>query len=183
MPFTLYEAAPLWQIEPVNIKGPMSARNLYSFFVLFLLSLSLCLVGCAEKAALTVEEKYDKAILMMEKGEYGIAEPIFSEIIRESPGTRYANFAYLKMGDAGLASTDSKDRLDIAEINYRHFLRQNPNHHLVPYVLSRLIELNVKRNQSSLFGKSYAYARDPGHFKVIVSDYQSFYLLFPRVCT
>lgn len=68
----------------------------------------------------------------------------------------------------------------IIRINYRFFLKQNPNHHLVPYVLSRLIELNFKRNVSSIWGDSYAYARDSSHFKTIILDYQRFYLLYPK---
>ena len=151
----------------------------FKYSTILLIS-ALFLFGCSEVQLKTVEEKYDKAILYIEKGDYGLAPPLLHEIIRESPGTRYATFAYLKLGDAMLASGESKATLDQAEVNYRFFLKQNPNHHLVPYVLSRLIELNYKRNVSSIWGDSYAFARDSGHFKTIILDYQRFYLLYPH---
>jgi len=42
-----------------------------------------------------------------------------------------------------------------------------------------LIELNYKRNTSSFFGESYAFSRDPEHFKKIINEFQRFYFLYP----
>jgi len=100
------------------------------------------------------------------------------DIINQNPGTRFAIYSYLKRGDALMDSNSSK--LDEAETNYRIFLSLSAHSHLVPYVLSRLIELNYKKKQSSLFGKEYNYSRDPERFKKVISEYQRFFLLYPN---
>ena len=148
-----------------------------TFFLLGFFSIAIS--ACAPVEPKTVEAKYDKAMVHIEKGEYGLAPPILQEILRESPGTRYATYAYLKLGDSFLNIGSGNDNFDQAEINYRVFLKKSPNSHLVPYVLHRLIELNFKRNISRIFGEDYAYRRDPGHFKSVIKDYQTFYLLYP----
>lgn len=140
--------------------------------------LSLTLVSCSTIEPVTVEQKYDKAIEFIDKGNYSLATPLLLKIIEENPGTRYATFAHLKMGDAMMDTGSSK--YNEAETNYRIFLNYSSNSHLVPYVLSRLIELNYKRNISVLFDDDYAYYRDPEHFKKIITEYQRFYLLYPK---
>ncbi|MDX2469494.1 MAG: outer membrane protein assembly factor BamD [SAR324 cluster bacterium] len=156
----------------------MKNFSLKSILAAYLL-LTLGLSSCSTVEPKTVEAKYDKAMVFIEKGEYNMAPPVLQEILRESPGTRYATYSYLKLGDCYLEIGDTKDNFDQAEVHYRIFLRKSPNSHLVPYVLSRLIELNYKRNISKLWGDEYAFSRDPGHFKSIIHDYQTFYLLYP----
>ncbi len=126
---------------------------------------------------MSMEEKYDTAIQFMDKGTYGSATPLFQTIIEQNPGTRYAAYSYLKLADAHMLADDGK--YDEAETNYRIFLNFNSYSHLVPYVLSRLIELNYKRNTSFFFGREYAFSRDPEHFKKIISEYQRFFFLYP----
>lgn len=133
--------------------------------------------ACSTIEPTTVEQKYDLAIQHIDKGNYPLAEPILKEITQENPGTRYATFSFLKLGDALMETGESK--YSESETNYRIFLEYSPNSHLVPYVLSKLIELNFKRNSSLLFGSDYSYARDPEHFKKIIMEYQRFYLLYP----
>ncbi|MCP4751546.1 MAG: outer membrane protein assembly factor BamD [Proteobacteria bacterium] len=146
--------------------------------ILFYLSVLVALMGCSTIEPETIEQKYDQAIQHMDTGSYSLAIPLFQGIIDENPGTQYAAYAYLKLGDANLLSGESK--YDAAETNYRIFLNYASYSHLVPYVLSRLIELNYKRNTSSLFGEEYAYSRDPGHFNSIIMEYQRFYFLYPN---
>ena len=154
-----------------------SLKSILAAYLLLLLGLS----SCSTIEPKTVEAKYDKAMVFIEKGEYNMAPPILQEILKESPGTRYATYSFLKLGDCYLEIGDTKENFDQAELHYRIFLRKSPNSHLVPYVLSRLIELNYKRNISKLWGDEYAYSRDPGHFKSIIHDYQTFYLLYPSI--
>jgi len=125
-----------------------------------------------------MEEKYDAGIQYMDKGNFSMATPLFQSIIDQNPGTRYAAYSYLKLGDAHILADDGK--FDEAEANYRIFLNYSSYSHLVPYVLSRLIELNYKRNVSFLFGKEWAYSRDPEHFKKIINEYQRFFFLYPQ---
>jgi len=145
--------------------------------IISILLVILALLGCSSKIPETKEEKYDAAIQFMDRGSYSLAMPLFQEVIDENPGTRFAAYSYLKLGDANLLSGDSN--FDEAETNYRIFLNYSSHSHLVPYVLSRLIEVNYKRNVSTIFGNEYAYSRDPHHFKKIITEYQRFYLLFP----
>lgn len=127
----------------------------------------------------TVEQKYDMAIHYIDKGSYGLATPLLEKIIEENPGTRYATYAYLKLGDAMMA-TGGDVNYESAKTNYKIFLQYSPTSPLVPYVLSRLIELNYKRNVSTIFAEDYAYSRDPEHFKEIIREYQRFFLLYPK---
>ena len=145
--------------------------------IIWILFATLAFIGCSNKIPETKEEKYDAAIEYMDRGSYSLAIPLFQEVIDENPGTRYAAYSYLKLGDANLLSGDSE--FDAAETNYRIFLNYSSHSHLVPYVLSRLIEVNYKRNVSTIFGNDYAYSRDSNHFKKIITEYQRFYFLFP----
>jgi outer membrane protein assembly factor BamD len=135
-------------------------------------------VSCSQTEPKNVEQRYDKAIQYIDRGLFGSAIPLLDDIINQNPGTRFAIYSYLKRGDALMDSNSSK--LDEAETNYRIFLSLSAHSHLVPYVLSRLIELNYKKKQSSLFGKEYNYSRDPERFKKVISEYQRFFLLYPN---
>ncbi len=149
----------------------LNFRSFSGIFLLFLLT------SCATIEPETVEQEYDQAIQHIDRQNYSLAIPLLESIIKENPGTRYATFAHLKMGDAYIEMGGSK--INDAETNYRIFLNYNSNSHLVPYVLSRLIELNYKRNISAFFDEDYAYYRDPEHFKKIVHEYQRFFMLYP----
>ena len=145
------------------------------------LSTAICLFfllsGCSSIEPKIVEQKYDLAIQHMDKGNYSAAITLLDQIIQESPGTRYAIYSYLKKGDV-LMENDSK--LDEAETNYRIFLNYSSHSHLIPYVLSRLIELNYRKESSLLFGNDYNFARDPERFQTVISEYQRFFLLYPH---
>ena len=146
--------------------------------LLLILFITFGLMGCATLEVKTVEGKYDRAMQLMDQALYSSAIPIFEEIIKENPGTKYATYSYLKLGDANLESGSSK--YSEAEKNYRIFLSYSPHSHLVPYIMSRLIELNYKKNGSMFFGEEYTYSRDPEHFKRIINEYQRFFLLYPN---
>ncbi len=139
----------------------------------------ILIVGCSSVEPVLMEDKYDAAIKHMDEEDYSLAIPLLKELIDENPGTRFAAYAYLKIADAYLLSGENRN-FTVAETNYRIFLNYSSYSHLVPYVLSRLIELNYKRNTSMIFGESYAFARDPEHFKKIINEYQRFYLLYPN---
>ena len=139
----------------------------------------MLIIGCSSAEPVLMEDKYDTAINHMDKEDYSLAIPLLKEIIDENPGTRFAAYAYLKTADAYLLSGENRNFME-AETNNRIFLNYSSYSHLVPYVLSRLIELNYKRNTSLIFGESYAFSRDPEHFKKIINEYQRFYLLYPK---
>lgn len=146
--------------------------------LLLSLLITVSITNCSSKEPVTMEDKYDAAILHMDNEDYSLAIPLFKKLIDENPGTRFAAYSYLKLADAYLLSGETNNYTE-AETNYRIFLNYSSYSHLVPYVLSRLIELNYKRNTSAFFGESYAYSRDPEHFKKIISEFQRFYFLYP----
>jgi len=150
-------------------------KTSYKLTILTLLIVIFC--SCSQSKVDSMEEKYDLSIQYMDKGDQALAIPLLQEIINENPGTRYAAYSYLKLGDAYLSPGQAK--FEEAETNYRIFLNYSSHSHLVPYVLGRLIELNYKKNTSSLFGNEYSFSRDPDHFKKIIVEYQRFYFLFP----
>ncbi|MBT3225788.1 MAG: outer membrane protein assembly factor BamD [Deltaproteobacteria bacterium] len=160
---------------PVIILKNDLSRFLRLFFNMCVVML---IIGCSSAEPVLMEDKYDSAIKHMDKEDYSLAIPLFKELIEENPGTRFAAYAYLKVADAYLLSGESRNFTE-AETNYRIFLNYNSYSHLVPYVLSRLIELNYKRNTSLIFGDSYAFTRDSEHFKKIINEYQRFYFLYP----
>lgn len=149
-------------------------------YFLLLLATSIFLVaGCANtKDSSAVEILYETALISYEKGFFSQSADEFQRVIDENPGTRLATFAYLKKADALFASGSSK--FDEAETNYRLFLSYDPNHHLVPHVLERLIALNYKKNQHWFFGNYNDYDRDPLPYKKITTEYQRFSLLYPK---
>ena len=146
---------------------------------LFLLSLLALSAGCSQTKLHTVEDKYDQAVELMDKGQYSQVTPVLLELIKENPGTRYSTYAHLLLADSWMGIGGSAENYDAAETQYRIFLANSPGSHLVPYVLSQLIELNYLRNVSNIFSESYSFARDPGHFRKIVQEYQRFFLLYP----
>ena len=133
--------------------------------------------GCSKIEPKIVEQKYDLAVQHMDNGNHSLAIPLLDQIIQESPGTRYAIYAYLKKGDALMENAGKSDE---AETNYRIFLHYSPHSHLIPYVISRLIELNHRKKTSLLFGRNYYYARSPDRFEKIIAEYQRFFLLYPH---
>lgn len=148
------------------------------WFGLQIFALIFLSVACSQNEPVTVEQRYDKAIQHIDKGMFGTAIPLLDTIINQNPGTRFAIYSYLKKGDALMDSSTAK--LDEAETNYRIFLSLSAHSHLVPYVINRLIELNFKKKQSSIFGRDYNYSRDPERFKKVISEYQRFFLLYPN---
>jgi outer membrane protein assembly factor BamD len=165
--------------ESERLEQMMDQRKPKPLYWWLLAWLGLITVACSTVEPETVERQYDLAIQHMDKEEYAQAIPLFQKIIEQNPGTRFAAYAYLKTADAQLYGDLIKD-FDDAETNYRIFLEYSSFSHLVPYVLSRLIELNYKRNTSFLFGESYTYSRDPEHFKKIITEYQRFFFLYPE---
>jgi len=141
--------------------------------------ITFLLSSCSQKTDdSAVEILYDTATINLEKGFFSEAADDFQKVIDENPGTRFATFAYLKKADALFASGSSK--YDEAETNYRLFLSYNPNHHLTPYVLARLIDLNFKRNERWFFGTYRDHERDPLPYRKILTEYRKFSLLFPE---
>ncbi|MGK5095353.1 outer membrane protein assembly factor BamD [Deltaproteobacteria bacterium TL4] len=159
----------LWYV----IRSEVNLSLLVSMFSL------LVFQGCAETDAeirTPAKELYQKAFIAYEEDLLQESEDKFKKLTEEHPGTRLATLAYLKMGDINYQRAKWED----AETNYRLFLTINPNSHLTPYVLNRLIALNYKRNVTGLFFKERSFDRDMDPNNKIIEEYQRFYLMYSQ---
>ncbi len=95
----------------------------------------------AKKIRVPAVELYHEAFVAYEDEYYQEAEKKFQVLVEEHPNTQLATLAYLKMGDLNFKRSKWED----AEVNYRMFLTLNPQSHLTPYVLNRLIGLNFEK--------------------------------------
>ena len=131
---------------------PLSGKAIYSTFfksrsISFIpwIMLLLVLQGCGEevkKMRVPAVELYQEAFVAFEDEYYQEAEKKFQDLVDEHPNTQLATLAYLKMGDLNFKRSKWED----AEVNYRMFLTLNPQSHLTPYVLNRIIALNFEKN-------------------------------------
>ena len=145
----------------------------------FIIILLLGIQGCAEteeQVRVPARELYHGAFIAYEDELYQEAADGFTKLTEEHPGTRLATIAYLKIGDLNF----QRHKWNEAESGYRMFLTLNPNSHLTPYVLNRLIALNYNRNMSGLFFRERSYDRDMEPNRKIIQDYQRFFLLYPQ---
>lgn len=141
--------------------------------------LLLSLFGCSQvdQNPKTAEQAYDLAILNYDRAFYAQSVEQFKKVIEQHPGTRYSNFAFLKMADALFLM----EKYHEADLNYSIFLSNNHHTHLVPYVLSRMVALNFMKNVRGIWlWEGYDYNRDPEPFKKLIDEYQRFYLLYPE---
>ena len=136
---------------------PLSGNSIYSTLFKFRspsfipwIMLLLVLQGCGEevkKMRVPAVELYQEAFVAFEDEYYQEAEKKFQDLVDEHPNTQLATLAYLKMGDLNFKRSKWED----AEVNYRMFLTLNPQSHLTPYVLNRIIALNFEKNYYGIF--------------------------------
>ncbi len=150
------------------------ASQFFQGYLVFL----LLLAGCTgtEETRVPARELYYKATVALEDELFNEATERLTQIIGQSPGTRLATVAYLKLGDLYF----QQNKWEEAETNYRLFLALNPNSHLTPYVLNRLIALNYKRNVTGLLFTSRDFDRDMEPNRKIIQEYQRFFFLYPN---
>ena len=122
-----------------SIQRALFFRLIVGVFFLFFLQ------SCgdeAKKIRVPAVELYHEAYVAYEDEYFQEAEKKFQVLVDEHPNTQLATLAYLKMGDLNFKRSKWED----AEVNYRMFLTLNPQSHLTPYVLNRLIGLNFEKN-------------------------------------
>jgi len=130
----------------------------------------------AKKIRVPAVELYHEAFVAYEDEYYQEAEKKFQVLVEEHPNTQLATLAYLKMGDLNFKRSKWED----AEVNYRMFLTLNPQSHLTPYVLNRLIGLNFEKNYYGIFFPSRNFDRNMEPNRIILKEYRRFYLFYPK---
>ena len=121
-------------------------------------------------------ELYQEAYVAYEDEFFQESEKKFQALVDEHPNTQLSNLAFLKMGDLNFQRSKWED----AEVNYRMFLTLNPQSHLTPYVLNRLIALNFEKNYYGIFFPSRNFDRNMEPNRTILKEYRRFYLLYPN---
>ena len=165
---------------------PLSGKAIYSTFFKYRstrfipwIMLLLFLQGCGEevkKMRVPAVELYQEAFVAFEDEYYQEAEKKFQDLVDEHPNTQLATLAYLKMGDLNFKRSKWED----AEVNYRMFLTLNPQSHLTPYVLNRIIALNFEKNYYGIFFPSRNFDRNMEPNRTILKEFRRFFLLYPQ---
>ncbi|MBL0691561.1 MAG: outer membrane protein assembly factor BamD [SAR324 cluster bacterium] len=160
---------------------PSTLFNL-SFITLLGASL-LFLSGCSQPKPDpgSLKEFYEYSLRTSESNPYQTdVLNDFRTIIETYPGTKFASLSSLRLAELsfnGLSSTFNEDKqLKNIELFYRSFLIQNPNHILIPYVLSRLMQVAYIKSINGLF----VVGTDPQPYEDSLQIFNNFQLLFPN---
>jgi len=140
--------------------------------------LVLVLAGCETTGQLTqtpARMLYIEAEGLENEGMQSDAITKYEKLAKENPGTRLATFAYLRTAELQVKLEKWKE----AAANYRAFLTLNPNSHLTPYVLYRLLQSNHQRSYTGSFFPSREIDRDMEPNRQIILEYKRFALLYP----
>ncbi len=138
------------------------------------LGLAACTNTTDSNIRTPARELYNQAVIATEDQFYTEAEDLFTRLTDEHAGTRLATLAHLRLGELRF----QRKQWDEAETSFRAFLLRNPQSHLTPHVLSRIIALNYERNLYGLLFPSRSFDRDMEPNRKIVQEYQRFYLLY-----
>ena len=135
--------------------------------------------GCettAELSQVPGRMLYAQAESLENQGLHGEAITKFEQVSSENPGTRLATFGYLRVAELQTKLEKWKE----AAVNYRAFLSLNPNSHLTPYVLYRLMQTNHERSFTGQIFRSREIDRDMEPNRQIILEYKRFLLLYPK---
>ena len=90
---------------------------------------------------------YEKALLDFRRGDCLAAEPMFQEIRREFPYSRFAALAELRIGDCQFKNEAYPEAIQ----TYRQFVRIRPSHKEIPYARFRIAEAYYNQIPSGWF--------------------------------
>ena len=99
---------------------------------------------------------YEKALLDFRRGDCLSAEPMFREIRREFPYSRFAALAELRVGDCQFKNEAYPEAIQ----TYRQFVRIRPSHKEIPYARFRIAEAYYNQIPGGWFMTPPAAERD-----------------------
>ncbi|MEM9731773.1 MAG: outer membrane protein assembly factor BamD, partial [Myxococcota bacterium] len=79
---------------------------------------------------------YERALLDFRRGDCLAAEPLFREIRREFPYSRFAALSELRIGDCQFKAEKYPESIQ----TFRQFVRIRPSHKEIPYARFRIAE-------------------------------------------
>ena len=99
---------------------------------------------------------YEKALLDFRRGDCLAAEPMFREVRREFPYSRFAALAELRIGDCQFKNEEYPEAIQ----TYRQFVRIRPSHKEIPYARFRIAEAYYNQIPGGWFMTPPAAERD-----------------------
>jgi len=118
---------------------------------------------------------YEKALLDIRRGDCLTAEPMFREIRREFPYSRFAALAELRIGDCQFKNEAYPEAIQ----TYRQFVRIRPSHKEIPYARFRIAEAYYNQIPGGWFMTPPAAERDQSAARDALIQLRRFVVDYP----
>ena len=118
---------------------------------------------------------YEKALLDFRRGDCLSAEPMFREIRREFPYSRFAALAELRIGDCQFKNEAYPEAIQ----TYRQFVRIRPSHKEIPYARFRIAEAYYNQIPGGWFMTPPAAERDQSAARDALIQLRRFVVDYP----
>jgi outer membrane protein assembly factor BamD len=118
---------------------------------------------------------YEKALLDFRRGDCLSAEPLFREIRREFPYSRFAALAELRTGDCQFQNEAYPEAIQ----TYRQFVRIRPSHKEIPYARFRIAEAYYNQIPGGWFMTPPAAERDQSAARDALIQLRRFVVDYP----
>lgn len=118
---------------------------------------------------------YEKALLDFRRGDCLSAEPLFREIRREFPYSRFAALAELRIGDCQFKNEAYPEAIQ----TYRQFVRIRPSHKEIPYARFRIAEAYFNQIPGGWFMTPPASERDQSAARDALIQLRRFVVDYP----
>ncbi len=122
------------------------------------------------------QELYETALLAMRRNRCVDAEPVFSEIRREYPYSRFAALAELRIADCKATASSWTEAIAA----YRNFVRFRPSHAQVPYARFRIAAAHYEQIPGEWLLSPPVYERDQRETQEALRQLRRFLLDYPR---
>jgi outer membrane protein assembly factor BamD len=119
---------------------------------------------------------YEKALLDFRRGDCLSAEPMFVEIRREFPYSRFAALAELRIGDCQFKNEAYPEAIQ----TYRQFVRIRPSHKEIPYARFRIAEAYYNQIPGGWFMTPPAAERDQSAARDALIQLRRFVVDYPE---
>ncbi len=135
--------------------------------------------GASERRMLDPDDDartgYEKALLDFRRGDCLSAEPMFQEIRREFPYSRFSALAELRIGDCQFKNEAYPEAIQ----TYRQFVRIRPSHKEIPYARFRIAEAYYNQIPGGWFMTPPAAERDQSAARDALIQFRRFVVDYP----
>ncbi|MBN1653880.1 MAG: outer membrane protein assembly factor BamD [Deltaproteobacteria bacterium] len=150
------------------------------YFVLIFLLFVCCTCGGSEIGHLkygdAAQSLYSEALEDFYSGDCMDAEPVFRQVRREYPYSRFAALAELRIADCLFVEGKFVEAIQA----YQQFVKHRPSHVEVPFARFRVAECYYEQIPSEWFLTPPAYERDQNPAQETLSHLQRFIVDYPK---